>query len=181
MAAAVTQLNMKIEACHAEMMQHRAAYMEKQEQLGLLVARRDDLCDRAAAEAAALEAYTAAREATAAASAVVSLPRMRATGRSLGELKSVLEPGTQVYMTSHGDWMSATFSWDDEGTPRFMNEHGINFFSPAALSKAFANRYTHAHPAPTTAVNGWEYIFVAHGPHEGKSIGRVVDEYRATH
>ena len=55
------------------------------------------------------------------------------------------------------------------------------YTSPAALSNAHASRITEAHPNPTKPGNGWEHIRLADGPKEGKTIGDLLNEYRAEH
>lgn len=105
----------------------------------------------------------------------------KAPKRSLDELRKCLPLYSPLYIQSLGDRWNVRFALNDKGELGFFDEKEVFYTSPAALSKAHASRMTEAHPNPTKPGNGWEHIRLAYGPNEGKSIGDLLNEYRAEH
>ena len=111
----------------------------------------------------------------------VAKPVAKAKSRTLTQLLECLPIFSAVYLESLGDRWTARFARNADGHLGFYSEQEVFYTSPDAFSKAHASRITEAHPNPTKHGNGWEHIRVGDGLSKGKSIGNLLNEYRAAH
>ena len=91
--------------------------------------------------------------------------------RKFAKLHHVLPYGSLLSISSCGA------TWALRYTARGFEREGIVFKSPGAVTSAHARLIHEGHPAETLPGNGWAWLKVAAGEHEGKTIGNVYDAY----
>jgi hypothetical protein len=96
---------------------------------------------------------------------------LRKGQRNFAKLHLALPYGTSLSLSSRG------VTWALRYTERGFEREDIVFKSPTAVTTAHARLVHEGHPAETHPGNGWVWLKVAEGEHEGKSIANVYDAY----
>jgi len=104
---------------------------------------------------------------------VIAAPRRpRAPLKDFGVIQRALT-GSQVYVESLGD------RWIGTITGTGILYEGKTFTSPTGFCAAHAARITEAHPQPTEAGSGWQFVKMLEGQHKGKPISFVYESLQA--